>query len=57
MDEAVKAKGSIFDTLRANAKKLGEERRAIQQNTAKEKQNLTELNLQRQLTREERQTL
>ena len=57
MDEAVKAKGSIFDTLRANAKKLGEERRAIQQNTAKEKQNLTELNLQRQLTKEERQTL
>ena len=57
MDEAVKAKGSIFDTLRANAKKLGEERRAIQQNTAKEKQNLTELNLQRQLTKKERQTL
>lgn len=57
IDEAVKAKGSIFDTLRANAKKLGEERRAIQQNTAKEKQNLTELNLQRKLNSEERQTL
>ena len=57
IDEAVKAKGSKFDTLRASAKKLGEERRAIQQNTAKEKQNLTELNLQRQLDNKERQTL
>ena len=57
MDEAVKAKGSTFDTLRAKAKKLGEERRAIQQNTAKEKQNLTELNLKRQLDSDERQKL
>lgn len=64
MDEAVKAKGSIFDTLRANAKKLGEERRAIQQNTAKEKQNLTKLQtarreaaLQRTLDSKEKQNL
>jgi hypothetical protein len=43
MKEALNAKGSKFDTLRASAKKLGEERRAIQQSAAKEKQNLADL--------------
>jgi hypothetical protein len=43
MKEALNAKGSKFDTLRASAKKLGEERRAIQQSAAKEKQNFADL--------------
>ena len=43
MKEALNAKGSKFDTLSASAKKLGEERRAIQKSAAKEKQNLADL--------------
>lgn len=43
MKEALNAKGSKFETLKASAKKLGEERRAIQKSAAKEKQSLAEL--------------
>lgn len=64
MKEALNAKGSKFDTLRASAKKLGAERRVIQQNAVKEKQNLTELQtvmreaaLQKTLNSQEKQTL
>lgn len=40
MKAALNEKGSKFDTLKTSAKKLGEERRNIQKNTTKEKQNL-----------------
>lgn len=43
MKAALNAKGSKFETLKASAKKLGEERRAIQKSAAKEKQSLAEL--------------
>ena len=43
MKAALNAKGSKFETLKASAKKLGEERRALQKSAAKEKQSLAEL--------------
>lgn len=43
MKAALNAKGSKFETLKASAKKLGEERRAIQKSAATEKQSLAEL--------------